>query len=153
VALIFSFSACSEDANNLSNSKTYEKAGFDWPTIIFGTRSHPCGKDEGCYCTGSKGICLLINPEKTDEEPSSMPAGHGLGQWEVLPGGSTMAISILNDYEQLTSSDFTVISNITLSTETAGNLGYNTVVIKQGVYTVDYSEFSHGRVIVDIISN
>ncbi len=123
---------------------------FTWPTIIFGTRSHPCGKDNNCYCEGDRGICLLINPDKTTENPGDVTLGTntGIGTFELI-SSSLLKIKILRDNSftpTLTNPEtkFYVYDDIELS-----HIFDDNITIKQGVYDINYSSNPYGDIIVN----
>jgi hypothetical protein len=157
IASIIAISSCNnETLDNIENDAIVKSSKqIDWPKIVFGTKSHPCGDDaddEECYCTGDKGICLIIEPSVVQSEPDSLETGHGYGKWNVQDNGQKMDIKILDNYELDQGSSFYVEENIQLSSDVARALGYNSVTIESGQYNVDYTDLIHGEVVVDVIT-
>lgn len=119
---------------------------WTWPRIIFGTRSHPCGKDSGCYCEGDRGVCLIIEPNNFAGDPGTavLAANQGIAELELL-GGTNVLIRFLADNSTVTSSQttFTIGANVTIT----GAFG-TPITLVAGVYTIDYSTNALGNVIV-----
>lgn len=145
-----------EDLERKVDAKTKNNVSYQingWPTIIFGTKSKPCRNDNGCYCDGNKGICLLINPEPLSNTPNNLVEGQGYGNWIIDPTNSKFTIQILDNFELDQNSNFSVENDYELPSDVCAYLGYTSIILSQGEYQVDYSNFQHGEVIVDIIIN
>src|SRR5690606_28158274 len=97
VLLTFGLFACEKDSvineDQKNDSQTELSFAAGWPTLIFGTRSKPCGSSSECYCEGDRGICLIIEPRVAS--PTQV-ANH---VFEVNEGAATL--SILNSSEML----------------------------------------------------
>jgi len=125
--------------------------GFQWPTIIFGTHSKPCGSGAGCYCDGDKGICLLINPKSVNIEGNiaDIPLGTNEGIAEVMIlDARTLKIKMLRDdsWSDTTQRTFHVYDNVNLT----NIFGSGTIIIKKGDYPISYLENSLGDIVLDI---
>lgn len=143
-------SSCEDQLHLSEESGTMIKKAA-WPKIIFGTRSHPCGGD-GCYCEGDKGICLIIDPQPISAAPGSLQTGEGYGDWTVLPGAKQMSIIVRDDYELNQNTTFKVDADLALNADVSDHLGYRSVTILSGNYSVDYSKHQHGEILVNVIA-
>ncbi|KAF5042885.1 hypothetical protein DSECCO2_508000 [anaerobic digester metagenome] len=152
--LISVFISCekesSKQSDQISDSQMVLK-GFQWPTIIFGTHSKPCGSGAGCYCDGDKGICLLINPKSVNIEGNlnDVPLGTNEGIAEVMILDSkTIKIKMLRDdsWSDTTQHIFHVYDDVNLT----NIFGSGTITIKKGDYPISYVENSLGDIVLDI---
>ncbi|MBL7922937.1 MAG: hypothetical protein JNL88_01930 [Bacteroidia bacterium] len=100
--------------------------------FIFGTRCHPVGDGKGCE--GEKGICIILNFKDKIYFSNS-----GQGEMEVING--RIQFSILSDHSPAAAdeNDFYVYEDKVVPVELAEELGYNSIVIKRGVYKLDKS--------------
>src|SRR5699024_6461131 len=120
----------------------------DWPTVIFGTKSRPCGKEKNCYCEGDRGICLLINPHKVKDYStgSNLSTNTGIGKFEII-SSYLIKITMLEDNSSFLSSvdnKFYVFEDVKLN-----NIFDYEVTLKKGVYDIDYSQNSLGTIMVN----
>ncbi len=150
VMALFLFSSCEEEAKeaveekqptekeNLSTAQGKEKADDDGgTTIIFGTRSHPC--EDGDGCCGNKGVCLIIKTSVAGTE-TELERGEGLADVSVTEEGRVLW-GIREDYYEDNKGDkFHVPEDHELSQEVAQALGYDRVILQEGIYEVDYSQ-------------
>lgn len=135
------------DFNKISagNELLETRAGIK---IVFGTRSHPCGKDAGCYCEGDRGVCLIIEWKlAVDSSFLSTIPNEGIADVELLPGNK-IKFNMLKDNSVVTPSQnlFYVNSNYSLN----GLFGSNKT-IKAGTYSIDYSTNSLGVIVMDLL--
>lgn len=150
--VLFGITACEKGdfSRQESADKSRTEVSFrDWPTIIFGTRSKPCGSNDDCYCTGERGICLIINPKKI------AAAGIPTYDFDENEGAATisfltpskMFLEIIEDNSIITLSDsiFKVYDDVLLD-----SIFDQPITILAGEYRMNYSTNPLGNVILDI---
>lgn len=154
--IVVGMTSCSKDQPDQDQSAIVKKLEVGgWPKIVFGTKSKPCGTggendEDPCYCSGEKGICLVIEPQVVSSAPESFEPNEGYGQWNVRSSATEMDIVIHDAYDLDTSSVFEVYEDINLPTSVASELGYSSVVIEAGEYDMDYLTYQHGSVVVNV---
>ncbi|MFB6258474.1 MAG: hypothetical protein ABEH38_07255 [Flavobacteriales bacterium] len=132
-----------------SDANGTEKTDGDPPTIVFGTKSKPCGKNDGCYCDGDKGLCLLINPEIAGSNPD-LEEGEGYG--DIFIQDDQVVLGIRDDHDPSNKGErFRVRRDFELSKTISEKLGHQEVIIQKGIYPVDYSheEYPFGLVTLE----
>ena len=157
-ALIFVFLvSCEKESQNFSSeteqvNSVPEFSVSGGTTIIFGTRSKPCGSNNGCYCEGNKGLCLLINPKPLEPTGSiNLNEGQGIGTWKVNSQFDALEIEITDDFESNNDDTFVVLSNFELPSDVTEALGVTSIILQEGEYEVDYSSLENGKIIVNAI--
>jgi hypothetical protein len=116
--------------------------------IDFSTRNLP----DGGECEGSKGFCLIIgiNPTGTVD---NMVGVNGTGEI-YLDGKNQLILNILKDEGGQVDDPnvFHVYKSFELSQEVASLLGVSNCVIKKGDYKISFSQFEHGTVRLNVIT-
>ncbi len=136
-------SAGVESENCKSNTNPLARVKID-----FSTRNLP---DAG-ECEGSKGFCLIIgiNPAGTVD---NMVGVNGSGEI-YLDGNDQLILNITKDEggEVTDPNVFHVYKSFELSQEVASLLGVSSCVIKKGDYKISFSQFQHGTVRLNVIT-
>jgi hypothetical protein len=119
--------------------------------IKFGTKSHPACDD---CCESGGGICLIIRAEKVSTPKLiTSEKKYGVGEWEVT-GLNQLKINMVSNSAPFNlnenPNEFLVNKDYTVSSEIAKEFGFSSLVIKQGIYKIDYSTNKLGVVLVNI---
>lgn len=115
--------------------------------LVFQTRAH--GKD----CDKDRGFCFAL--ELDTQEILALINLLQKNQWtaDVSCNGNELSIKTLALEHPWSGEDFTVDSDIKLPTSIAEKLGYHSIVLKSGVYPIDYANNKQGDIKIQVVTN
>ncbi len=119
--------------------------------ITFGTKCHPDGAGS---CVGERGICLIVEIKKKPaarmiEPASSLGDDMAMGEMTIT-GAHSIRLEILAQQSDVElGPHFTLEEPIELNREVTQALGAQQVILRAGVYIVDYSHCRMGAVMLD----
>lgn len=138
------FITCSKNKHDMEEQSMTTR---DFPKIVFGTKSHPCSANDSCYCTGDRGICLIIDWKIANTSDfNSQIENEGIAEVVNLPNNK-IKFKMLKDNSVISQNSdtlFYVSEDYLLN-----GLFIQNLTIKEGVYSIDYSTNTLGDIIMD----
>ena len=118
--------------------------------IIFLVGSH----SENEACVGDHGICVIIRWRIVDDQFDLKDLGDNMGiaDIEMINGKMKMDIVYDNSKDRF-DPEFEVSQNMTVSKEVCEALGYQSIVIQEGHYNLNFSKFQYGSVDLNVEAN
>jgi hypothetical protein len=113
---------------------------------------HSC-QDDGFTCGPCAGICVVV-PIAMGTMPDSSELAGGISWVKLIPDDTSHTVAFIPEDLPMDPGTGTVIVDDTLQTTpgVAAFLGYSTVKLLKGTYTVDYSKGDkYGRIIVPAV--
>ena len=118
-------------------------------TGIDGTRPDPCS---GSDCGNCIGFCVRVESRRITRPltPAELADGYNYVNMSVVSGGSKVKISPEGSADN-GDGKTRINSDWNVSTEAADMLGYKSIKIKAGTYTIDYSTLTYGSILMDAV--
>jgi len=137
-----------DNNNNQARKKIIIIIGFGTPDPYMNPRCNGMGK-----CGPCPGICIIIIFKLVTKPLTNIEINRGLGLVEVeipVPGKMRM---IFHRNADIGNGFVDIANDFFIGQEVSNFLGFNQLIIKQGLYPIDYSNFpAFGETTFDIIT-
>jgi hypothetical protein len=153
------FYSCNKNSEIKSNSGNLEKktrkakwkVKFTWSGISGlypDPNDNPC---KGSPCGKCLGFCIYSQPTVTNHITAAERAeNYGLADYSLVDEQLELSPDTYFDNGGGT---VNITEDFNVGSEASHSLGFSNLIIKQGVYTIDYSVNIHGKVLFNIETN